>query len=111
MKQSRAVIKAISSYFPVKELTNEELAHDFGNWDADKILKKIGIAVRRIAADDVCASDLAVAAARRLFQSGMTTPDDIDFLLFCSQSPDYFFAANRLYNTKSIRIKNHLWHN
>ncbi len=90
MKQTKAVIEAISSYFPARNLTNEELAQDFGNWDADKILEKTGIAVRKIAANDECASDMAVAAAQKLFQNSGCTPDKIDFLLFCTQSPDYF---------------------
>lgn len=93
MKQTKAAIKAISSYLPAGKLTNEQLAQEFGGWDADKILEKTGIAVRRVTAADECASDLGVAAAKQLFESGACTPDEIDFLLFCTQSPDYFLPA------------------
>jgi 3-oxoacyl-[acyl-carrier-protein] synthase III len=89
----RAALKAIASYLPAGTLTNEELAQELGGWDAQKILQKTGIAVRPIAAPDECSSDLGVAAAQRLFQKGACAPVDIDFLLFCTQSPDYFLPT------------------
>ena len=89
----RAAIKAVTSYLPPGRLTNEQLAEEFGDWDAAKILEKTGIAVRRVAAPDECASDLGVGAARRLFDGGACAPRDIDFLLFCTQSPDYFLPT------------------
>jgi 3-oxoacyl-[acyl-carrier-protein] synthase-3 len=90
---NRAAIRAICSYLPAGELTNEQLAQEFGDWDARKIAEKTGIAVRRIAGPDECASDLGVAAARQLFDSGACAPEQIDFLLLCTQSPDYFLPA------------------
>jgi len=89
----RAVLKAIASYLPDGSLTNEELAQQLGGWDAQKILEKTGIAVRRIAGPNECSSDLGVAAAKRLFENGACAPGDIDFLLFCTQSPDYFLPT------------------
>ncbi len=86
----RAVIRAIRSHLPAGRLTNEQLAHEFGDWDIEKILQKTGIAERGLAAPDECASDLGVAAARKLFAAGVCRPEEIDFLLFCTQSPDYF---------------------
>ena len=90
---NRAAIRAISSYLPAGALTNEHLAQEFGDWDAQKIAEKTGIVVRRIAGPDECASDLGVAAARQLFDSGACAPEQIDFLLLCTQSPDYFLPA------------------
>lgn len=58
-------------------------------WGVEKIDAKTGIKERCIAAEDECASDLAFAAANRLFDSGACAAEDIDFLLFCTQSPDY----------------------
>jgi len=86
----RAAIKAIRSFLPEKKLTNEQLAEQFGDWHAGQILSKTGVAVRGIAAENECASDLGVAAAKRLFDEGVCASDEIDFLIFCTQSPDYF---------------------
>src|SRR5437764_7832335 len=91
--KTRACIKSIASFLPAGTLTNEQLAAELSDWDAGKILEKTGIAVRHVAAADECASDLGVAAARKLFESDACAPVDIDFLLFCTQSPDYFLPA------------------
>src|SRR2546430_8366448 len=49
---TRAAIKAITSYLPAGKLTNEQLAEQFGDWHASQILAKTGVAVRGIAAPD-----------------------------------------------------------
>src|SRR6267378_6991912 len=87
---TRAAIKAITSYLPAGKLTNEQLAEQFGDWHASQILSKTGVAVRGVAGPDECASDLGVEAAKRLFANGAGSPEEIDFLIFCTQSPDYF---------------------
>ena len=46
---TRAAIKAITSYLPAGKLTNEQLADQFGDWHASQILAKTGVAVRGIA--------------------------------------------------------------
>ncbi len=84
-----AYIKSIEYFFPETTLTNEMLANQFSDWSAKKIEAKTGIRTRHIAGDDVCASDLGVRAAKKLFDSGVIAPDAVDFLLFCSESPDY----------------------
>lgn len=87
------VIKAIEFYLPEEVLSTEQLAAQFPEWSAEKIDAKTGIVERRIAAPDECASDLAVKAAERLFQSGGCAPGDVDYLLLCTQSPDYFLPT------------------
>jgi 3-oxoacyl-[acyl-carrier-protein] synthase-3 len=88
-----AAISSIEYYLPEKTLCNAELAIDFPEWPAEKILQKTGIDIRHIAAPDECSSDLAVSAACRLFDSGACKPADIDYVLFCTQSPDYFLPT------------------
>jgi 3-oxoacyl-[acyl-carrier-protein] synthase-3 len=89
----KASIHAIASYLPETALTNEELAVQFGDWTPEKILEKTGIHTRRIAGPDETSSDLGVRAAEQLFASGAVTPAEIDYLLFCTQSPDYFLPT------------------
>ncbi len=86
----RAALTAVKSFLPENKLTNDQLAEQFGDWHASQILSKTGVSVRGVAAPDQCASDLGVKAAQRLFESGACSPDEIDFLIFCTQSPDYF---------------------
>ncbi len=84
-----AVVAAIEYYLPERILTNEELATAFPDWTPEKMVAKTGIVERRLAAPEECASDLAVRAANKLFASGVCVPEEIDFILFCTQSPDY----------------------
>jgi 3-oxoacyl-[acyl-carrier-protein] synthase-3 len=91
---SYATIGPIAHYLPERVLTNEELAARFEGWTPEKILQKTGIEFRRVAAEDQTSADLAVLAAERLFESGAVERDSIDFVLFCTQSPDYFLPTS-----------------
>ena len=89
----RAAISDIEYYLPEYVLTTEVLSQEFPEWSVAKIDEKTGIRQRHIAAPTECASDLAVRAAEKLFQSGACDPGDIDYLLLCTQSPDYFLPT------------------
>jgi 3-oxoacyl-[acyl-carrier-protein] synthase-3 len=88
-----AAIRAVEYHLPERALTNEELARAFPDWGVEKIAAKTGVRRRHLAAPAECASDLAVAAARKLFAGGAVSPEQVDFLLLCTQSPDYFLPA------------------
>ncbi len=85
----RAFLQAIEYYLPDASLTNEDLVQRFPDWTAEKIEDKTGIRSRRVASESELASDLAVVAAEGLFQSGVCDATQIDFILLCTQSPDY----------------------
>jgi 3-oxoacyl-[acyl-carrier-protein] synthase-3 len=55
----------------------------------EQIALKTGVRQRHIAAADELPSDLAVAAAERLFQEHAIDRTSIDWILFCTQTPDY----------------------
>lgn len=88
-----AYIKAISYYLPEKVVTNEELVKAFPEWSVDKVAQKVGVDSRHLAAEDETAGDMAEKAARKLFEEYGVSPADIDFLLLCTQSPDYFLPS------------------
>lgn len=88
-----AYIKAISYYLPDKIVTNEELVEEFPEWTVDKIGKKIGIRERHIAADDETAGDMALKAAEKLFAENNINKADVDFVLLCTQSSDYYLPS------------------
>jgi 3-oxoacyl-[acyl-carrier-protein] synthase III len=90
----KAFIKGISCYLPEKILTNEDLLKDFPEWSIDKVASKIGIAERHVAAENETSSDMAVSAAEKLFEEYNIDRKTIDFVLLCTQSPDYFLPAS-----------------
>lgn len=92
MKGFGAAIAAISYYLPEKVVDNKTLVKEFGTWTEDKIHQKTGIRERRVVNGELV-SDLAVRAAEKLFAEHGANREDIDFLLLCTESPDYFLPA------------------
>lgn len=88
-----AYIKGISYYLPELVVTNEDLIKDYPQWDAEKISKKTGVFLRHVAAKDETAGDMAIKAAQSLFFEYDIKPAEIDFVLFCTQSPDYHLPS------------------
>lgn len=84
----KSFIKEIAYALPEKVVTNEELVKEFPEWSVEKIADKVGICSRHIVGNET-ASDLAVTAAEKLFAKGTVSKEDVDFVLFCTQSPDY----------------------
>jgi len=89
----QAKIKAISYYLPKQILDNKRINDHFPEWSIDKISSKTGIYERHIADDNEFASDMAVKSALKLFDEYNISPNDIDFILLCTQSPDYFLPT------------------
>jgi len=89
----KAVVKAIRSHLPEQKLTNEDLGREFPDWGVEKIASKTGIDLRGISGPDECASDLAVCAAEKLFADGVCGPEDVDFIILCTQSPDFLLPT------------------
>lgn len=84
-----AAIGPIAVHFPERVETNAELQKLQPGWDLAIIGEKTGILQRYIAAPGECSSDLGVAASQKLFRQTGIDPASIDFLLFCTQTPDY----------------------
>jgi 3-oxoacyl-[acyl-carrier-protein] synthase-3 len=89
----KAFVRAIEYHLPETILSTQQLAEAFPGWSVEKIDQKTGIQARHIALPEECASDLGFAAAELLFESTRCPRESIDFLLFCTQSPDYFLPT------------------
>ena len=93
--KNKAFIKAIAEYLPEKI---EENPAD------DKLTKKTGIFKRHVAGPDECASDLAYFAAERLFSKFSIDRNTIDFIILCTQSPDYFLPTTSCLLQQRLRL-------
>lgn len=90
INMSNARINAIEYALPEKIEDNQFLVTDMGlEWSADDIYQKTGIKQRHIALSNECASDIAVAAVKKLFAANVGLQEKIDYIIFCSQSVDY----------------------
>jgi len=84
-----AKIHAISYYLPTAEYTNEDFYSEFPNANRSS-LEKIGVSSRRRVGKGETASDMAYAAALRLFEEHNIDPQTIDFLILVNLEPDYY---------------------
>lgn len=84
-----AEIGPIAVHFPQLLETNQQLQEQFPEWDMEAIGEKTGIFQRYIAAPNETASDLAFRAAEKLFSENSIDRSTIDFVLLCTQTPDY----------------------
>lgn len=88
-----ARIAAVDYFLPEAVLSNEDLAAQFPEWSVDKIASKTGIHRRHISGPDEYSSDLATAAGRALFEARGIDPASIEYLIVCTQSPDYYLPS------------------
>jgi 3-oxoacyl-[acyl-carrier-protein] synthase-3 len=87
-------IRDIAYYLPDNILTNKDLAKIYNNWDAEKICSKVGILQRHVSGEEETAVDLAEKASRQLFESNPGFEGEIDFIIMCTQSPDYILPTS-----------------
>lgn len=85
-------ISGILTILPKKIVTFEEEMFNY-NFSPTKTMKlklAMGYKERRIAERNQCSSDFCIYGLQYLFDNGMIHKDEIDAILFVSQSPDYF---------------------
>ncbi len=88
-----ALLTAIEYHLGERLETNAALAAEHPEWDMARLVAKLGVRQRCLAQPGETASDLAVRAAQKLFASGACAPDEIDFILFCTQTPDHLIPT------------------
>ena len=93
MDKQTAYINGISYYLPKKVLTNQELSKEHPDWSIEKISQKTGILQRHIAGENEYSSEMALSAMDIFFKEHTIERSNIDFLLFCTQSPDYLLPT------------------
>ena len=99
------IVTHINYYLPKKNYSNDKLKK---NKSIDSIIKKVGINKKFSAEDNEYASDLAVKAVRKLIDDFPDLRKSIDFLILCTQSPDYILPSssskiqNEIFSDKNI---------
>lgn len=106
MTTLQARIESIEVYLPERTLDNSRLAELFPEWSVEKIEKKTGIRRRHVVEDDQCASDLAEAATRKLFDQHPALRDRIDTLILCTQTPDYLLPTTACALQDRLQLSN-----
>lgn len=102
-------IKHIEYYLPEKVISNLDLAKKNPEWKIEKIEEKSGVRKRHIAESNQTALDLAIKAVEKLFALGNISKDQIDAVIFCTQSQDYIMPANSFLIHKHFNFKQSVW--
>ncbi|AKK72817.1 3-oxoacyl-ACP synthase [Chryseobacterium sp. P1-3] len=84
-------ISKIEYYLPEQVLTNKDLEREFPEWSSERIKEKVGIAQRHVSSENETVLDLAIQSTEKIFKD--YDRNAIDFILFCTQSPDYFLPT------------------
>ncbi|MFO0696033.1 MAG: beta-ketoacyl-ACP synthase III [Polyangiales bacterium] len=86
-------ILGTGSYAPGEPITNDDLSRVMSTSD-EWIRKRTGIAQRHFTSEGVGVSDLGKIAAERAIESAGLAPSDIDYIIFCTMTPEYFFPGS-----------------
>jgi len=95
-------ITALAACVPSRVIDNYKYTQYFSEEDVKKVVDKIGVFERRFADEKTCSSDLCFAAAEKLIADNQINREEIDLLVFVSQTPDYRMPAT------SILLQNRL---
>lgn len=101
-----ARIKQIEYYLPEQIVRNIDLTKEFPEWEADKIEEKVGIRSRHVALKDETALDMAYQAGEKLLST--TDRSKVDFLILCTQSPDYFLPTSACILQDKLKLRKNI---
>ena len=98
-------IMAITATVPKRKILNDSFAEILSPKELRIFEKTVGIVERRWADDNITASDLGFAAANNLFEKFEVKKDEIDCLIFLSQTSDFKipFTSNILQDRLGLK--------
>ena len=90
----KAEIAAIEYALPDRCVTNDELDRLHPSWSIHKVAEHTGVHARFVCGEEETALDLAIVACERLLERVEVAREDVDAIVFCTQSPDYVMPPN-----------------
>jgi 3-oxoacyl-[acyl-carrier-protein] synthase-3 len=99
------IIRGITSCVPARRFDNLTDATTFPREDVEKVVRMAGVKSRHLAGEDLCSSDLCLAAAKDLMASLQWERDSIDALIMVTQSPDYFLPSTACLIHRDLELR------
>lgn len=99
-------ITAMAGAVPSHVIENLKYTDFFPEDQVREVVEKVGIYERRFADEKTCSSDLCFAAAQKLIYDNQINRDEIDLLVFISQTPDYRMPATSITLQHRLGLKN-----
>lgn len=101
----RSIIAGIGMYVPSNVFTNEDMTKYMDTSDA-WIQERTGIKERRFAnRNDETTATMGIEAAKVAIERAGITAQDIDFIIFATLSPDYYFPGCGVLVQREMKMK------
>lgn len=101
-----ARIAGTGSYLPGPPVSNDDLIARGIETSDEWIAERTGIRSRHFAAEDVGASDLALAASQQAIEAANVEPGAIDLIIVATSTPDYIFPSTAALLQDKLGIRN-----
>lgn len=95
-------IAGISCCVPKKKISNKNIKNDK---KISRVIKAIGIENRYVADSNTCTSDLVVKSANYILKKLNWNREDVDILIFVSQTPDFLTPATSGILQDKLKLK------
>ena len=101
-----SIIKGIGYYVPENIVKNKDLEKIMDTSD-EWIQERTGIRERRwvLEGSDESTSSMGTEAAKKAIKNAQISPDEIDFIIFATLSPDYFFPGSGVLIQRNLGLK------
>lgn len=99
-------VTAMAAAVPYTVINNYEYTEYFPADQVKEVVDKVGVYERRFADANTCSSDLCVAAAEKLIEDNQINREEIDLLIFISQTPDYRMPATSIILQDRLKLSN-----
>ena len=100
----RSRILGTGSYLPKRIVTNTDL-EKMMDTSTEWIEQRTGIRERRFVEEGEGTADLGFQASLRALEAAQVHPDEIDFIIFATLTPDYTFPGSGCLLQEKLRIK------
>ena len=104
MQFDGVVIRGIATAAPKKIVYTEDFRDHFENKEVERFIENVGIKARRHSGVKQTASDLCFVASKALLAK-YDINDDIDALVFATQTPDYHMPSTAFVIQKRLGLK------
>ena len=99
-------VTALAGAVPRMVIDNYKYTQYFPEDQVREVVDKVGIYERRFADEKTCSSDLCFAAAEKLIADNEIDRNEIDLLIFISQTPDYRMPATSVLLQERLGLPN-----
>lgn len=108
MQLQNVTIAGVGTYHPEKKLTNEDIFPHFRQYgkDVEALYNHLGRSERYYAAPGETGITMGTIAAKRALEHANIRADQLDMIVFASDTPEYLIPTNALLIAREIEAKN-----